>query len=357
MLSGDVALGAEPESPSGIRAIRRLTRAVPGWLVGIVAVLVGIGLVAVGTVALDHSAGWSRWVLSLAGIALSMRGLDLIGKAIRGPKFKLGFWLAAGWILVMVVLAVFAGLLPFESPYALPLNGHAFLRPNLFSGHPLGTDQFGRDELSRAIYSARISLVIGVGCTAVGMIVGSTIGIWAGYFRGKVDAVVRVFTDTLLAFPPLIFLLVLVTAMKPGFFTEFVALSVLSIPTFVRLSRANTYSIREREFVLAARSVGASNFRIMTREIVPNVVESLLSYATVIVAALIVAEASLSFLGLGIQPPSPSWGNMISQADIVIQQSPQGVVIPAIFLFLTVVSFNRLGEAGRARRETRESVL
>jgi peptide/nickel transport system permease protein len=125
----------------------------------------------------------------------------------------------------------------------------------------------------------------------------------------------------------------------------------------VRLSRANTYSIREREFVLAARSVGARNRRIMVREIVPNVVESLLSYATVIVAALIVAEASLSFLGLGIQPPSPSWGNMISQADIVIQQSPQGVVIPAIFLFLTVVSFNRLGEAGRARRETRQSVL
>jgi peptide/nickel transport system permease protein len=353
MLGGDLVgtLDAVPVEPAQLHGDRST------WLVGVGGIAVGIGMILAGTIALDHATAWPRWLLGVAGAGAVLKASDVLGKGLISPSFHTGYWASVVWVGGILIVALIANVLPLESPTALPLNGHPYVRPDLFSGHPLGTDQFGRDELSRALYAARVSLLIGVGCTVVGGVVGSTIGIGAGYFRGRLDAMVRVGTDTLLAFPPLIFLVVLVAAMRPSLSTEFVALSVLTVPTFVRLSRANAYSLREREYVLAARAIGARNRRVILHEVVPNILEPLLSYATVIVAALIVAEASLSFLGLGIQPPNPSWGNMIAQADNNIQQTPHGVVVPAAFLFLTVLAFNRLGEAGRRRRESRESVL
>lgn len=357
MLGGDLASPLDlAEGRTGIQPARLRGR--PGQLImGLGGIALGVVLVVIGTTVLHDATAWPRWLLGLAGAGATLKGIDILGKALISPRFQAGQWAALVWVGGIFIVALIASLLPLESPTALPLNGHPYLRPELFSSHPLGTDQFGRDELSRALFAARVSLLIGIGCTAVGGIVGSTIGVCAGYFRGRLDALVRVVTDTLLAFPPLIFLVVLVAAMRPGLATEFVALSVLTVPTFIRLSRANTYSLREREYVLAARSIGARNRRVILKELVPNVMEPLLAYSTVIVAALIVAEASLSFLGLGIQPPDPSWGNMIAQADNSIQQAPHAVVVPAAFLFITVLAFNRLGEAGRRRREARESVL
>lgn len=326
-------------------------------VVGAVLVVVGAVLVWVATMVLDQEGGLSRWICGLVGVACVFRGLDIAAKARFGARFQTGLYLAGIWIALVVAVALLAPLLPLQHPGYLPLSTPSYLRPDLFHAYPLGTDGNGRDVLSRLVYGARVSLLIGVGSTVIGMSVGMFLGVLAAYYGGVTDAVVRIVADTVLAFPPLVFLLALVAVLRPSLTTLFVAFSVLTIPTLIRLSRATALRLAEREFVVAARGLGAKGRRIMGRELVPGVFRVLAPYAMVIVASLIVAEASLSFLGLGIQAPAPSWGNMIAGADDVLQQDPQGVVIPAIALFLTVVSFNRLGEGARRRADTRGSVL
>ena len=330
---------------------------VHGWWLGAVEVLAGAALVLVATMVLDHATGLPRWILGLAGGALAARGADTLGKKVFGPRFRAGLWFSVLWLTVLILLALFANLLPLQGPKALPLRSKSYVRPDLFSSHPLGTDGFGRDYLARLIYGSRISLIIGLGCVAVGGLIGTTVGICAGYYRARIEKVVDVLTDALLAFPPLVFLLALVAVLRPSLLTEFVALGALTVPTFIRLAKANTYVYAQREFVLAARALGTKNKRIIWREIVPNVLAPLFSYAMAIVAALMIAEASLSFLGLGIKPPEPSWGNMIADSQTVLQRDPHAVLLPAIFLFLTVLSFSRLGEVGRTRGERRQTAL
>ena len=157
------------------------------------------------------------------------------------------------------------------------------------------------------IYGGRVSLILGVGCVAAGGTIGTGIGLLAGYFRGRGERVLDIVVDVILAFPPLVFLLALVAVLRPSVLTEFIALSALTLPTFARLSKANTLTSTSREYVLAARAIGRRDLRILWGDVVPNVVPPLMSYAMAIVAALMVAEASLSFLGLGVQPPQPSW--------------------------------------------------
>jgi peptide/nickel transport system permease protein len=207
------------------------------------------------------------------------------------------------------------------------------------------------------LYGARVSLVVGLGSTAVALLIGTPIGMAAGYFRGRVDGGISVLTDAFLAFPPLVFLLALVTVLEPSLSTIFVAFALLGIPTVVRLARANSLSLTEREFVIAARSLGARPRRVLFREILPNLAVPLLSFSMVIVAALILGEASLSFLGLGIKAPQPSWGNMIAESQTVLTDHPHAILVPAFTLFLTVVAFNRLGEAARMRWDTRTSAM
>jgi peptide/nickel transport system permease protein len=199
--------------------------------------------------------------------------------------------------------------------------------------------------------------MVGFGGAASGLAIGTVIGILAGYYRGKAESLINLMTDSLLAFPPLVFLLALVSVLNPSVETILIAFSVLTVGTIIRLARANTYRFAQREFVVAAKGLGATDRRIMFREILPNVAKPLLSFSMVIVAFLIIAEAGLSFLGLGIQPPNPSWGNMIAESQTVLQHDPHSMLIPATVLFLTVFAFNRLGEAAGARRESRQSVI
>jgi len=326
-------------------------------IVGILAVLAGVGLICIGTIVLDTVTAWPRWISVLVGIGMVYRGLEVCLRALFRRKVPLGAWLSAIWLIGLLVLAVFAPILGFEKPNYLPLTVHIYQRADLFSSHPLGTDGFGRGDLSRAIYGARVSLLLGFGCTAVGLIVGSTLGIVAGYYRGRIGRLISIANDTLLAFPPLVFLLALVAALRPSVGTLFVALSLLTIPTIVRLARSSTMNLAGRDFVLAAKVSGAGDARIMAREILPNILWSLLSYGMVLVAIIIIAEASLSFLGLGIKVPYPTWGNMIAANQTVFQTEPTTVVVPAVFLFLTVFACNRLGEEGRKRSEVREVVM
>jgi peptide/nickel transport system permease protein len=213
--------------------------------------------------------------------------------------------------------------------------------------------------MARVIYGARSSLVVSIGAVAIGMVAGGAIGILAGYFRRVADAVVGVATNSLLAVPPLILLIALGTVLEPNLRNIALALSLLALPGMIRMARAGTLTFAQREFVLAARALGTPRWRIMTRELLPNVALPLVSYGMVMVSVLIVAEASLSFLGLGVQAPAPSWGNMIAEGrqNDAFAEHPHIVLVPGLTLFITVYAFNLIGERARQRWDPRQAKL
>jgi peptide/nickel transport system permease protein len=253
------------------------------------------------------------------------------------------FYLSAGWLTLIILLAVFAGALPIAA-YSEPIAGGR-LGPSFSSlDLLLGTDTLGRSVLSRLIFGAQVSLVVGAVAATTGLVIGALFGLLSGYFRGKVDGVTALLVDAMLAFPPLILLLALASVLTPSVRTLLIGLSLLSVPAFVRLARGATISVSSREFVRAAVNIGATNRRIITRELLPNIVGPMVAYLPVVMAAMIVAEGSLSFLGLGIPPPQPSWGGMISDGKDALARAPHMVVMPAVAVFFTVFSLNQLGD-------------
>ncbi|MEZ5152704.1 ABC transporter permease [Rhodococcus zopfii] len=257
-------------------------------------------------------------------------------------------YLSIVWLIVLIAAAVFADLLPLAS-YATPV-GKPRMTPQLGSlDLLLGTDTLGRSMLSRIVYGARVSLVIGAVAGLIGFVVGSLIGLIAGYFGKRLDSVVTLLTDAMLAFPPLILLLALASILTPSVQTMLLGLTLMVVPSFVRLSRANAMAWTSREFVRAARNMGAGNGRIVFKEILPNVIAPLAAYLPIVMAALIVAEGSLSFLGLGIPPPQPSWGGMISDGKDAIATYPHLVFVPALTIFFTVFALNQVGDHLRTK--------
>jgi peptide/nickel transport system permease protein len=267
--------------------------------------------------------------------------------AVRKPRSIL-VYLSYTWLAAVIAMAALAGLLPlapFDTPIGTPRQPPQFGSLDLL----LGTDRLGRSLLSRCIWGAQVSLVVGAVAGLVGAGVGTALGMVAGYFGKRVDTAVRLLTDAMLAFPPLILLLALSSILTPSVPTLLVGLAVLVVPTFVRLARANTLSWASREFVAAARNMGAGRGRILVREILPNLLPSLGAYLPIVMAALIVAEGSLSFLGMGIPPPQPSWGGMISDGKDAIGEFPHMVFVPSMFIFLTVFALNQVGDHLRLR--------
>jgi peptide/nickel transport system permease protein len=319
----------------------------------------GLLLLYLGLAVLTDADGTVRAGLVAIGLVAGYLGLDGLLKSIFGRTFDTGLWLAVVWMAVVVLAALFADLLPLAEARrtALTLGTSSRLRPDLFSGHPLGTDKQGLDVLGGVIYGARVSLQVGLLAVAIGTVVGGLIGVTSGYFKGRLDLVVGILTDSLLAFPPLILLLAVVSVVSASVLNISLALALLSIPTYTRLARANTLAFAQREFVLAARSMGAKHWRIIAYELVPNVVRPLLSYSFIIIAVLIVAEASLSFLGVGIQRPTPTWGNMIAAGQDELQRTPHLVFAPGIVMFLTVFALNRLGDKARALWDPRQGAI
>lgn len=252
------------------------------------------------------------------------------------------------WLLVLLAAAVLVGLLPLAG-YSEPV-GTSSLRPSLGSlDLLLGTDSYGRSILSRCIHGAQVSLLVGTVAALAGLVIGTTLGLLGGYLGRKVDWVITLLTDAMLAFPPLILLLALAAVLTPSVTTITIGLTLVTIPTFVRLARAQTISWASREFVRAARNMGARNGRILAKEILPNVLPALGAFFPTVVAALIVAEGSLSFLGLGIPSPRPSWGGMINDGRTSIESDPHLVFIPAAVIFLTVFALNQVGDHLRMR--------
>lgn len=256
-------------------------------------------------------------------------------------------WLSIGWIGLVVLLALLARVLPiadFGAPIGFPRSGPA-ADPDLW----LGADVQGRSVLSRLVNGAQVSLLVGAVAGTVATAVGTVLGLLAGYFRGVVDTVIMFVTDALLAFPPLVLLLAISSILRPSLGTLLLGLTTLVIPTFVRLARANTLNWASRDFVLAARNMGAGRLRIAFREILPNLVPPILAYLPTVVAALIVAEGSLSFLGLGLPSPTPSWGSMIADGKDFLRTDPDLVLLPSGVIFLTIFALNQVGDHARSR--------
>lgn len=335
-------------------------------LVGAAMTIAGIVVMWLGLVPLGDQDGIIKVPVCLAGLALILSGIHWACTGIWGARFETGFWLSLIWVIALSLAAAFADFLPLAEhvnttkTIAEPGN----LRPDLFSEHPLGTNNFSLDLLAQSIYGARVSLLTSILAVAVSMTIGGLIGLFAGYFRGWTDTTIGVFADSLLAFPPLILLVALAavfgqpTSVPDAIGKAGVALAVVGIPTAIRLARANTLVFAQREFVLASRAMGAKNSRIVMRELMPNVAIPIVSYAFIIIAVLIIAEGSLSFLGLGLQQPQPTWGNMIAEADLTtLRDDPHIALVPGAFMFITVYAFNRIGERARSSWDAREAKL
>lgn len=260
----------------------------------------------------------------------------------RRRSFPVFAALAFGWVGLLCLLALTVQWLPIAEPQASVAEPR--LAPFTDWAHPLGADAQGRDELSRLLYGARSSIGISFLAMAIGLVAGTAVGVLAGYLRGKFDAVVGIFTDAGLAFPGLVLIVGVAAVMGPGTQTLIVGLGAVSFPVFVRVARANTLRFSAREFVHAAHLTGARTIRIIVRELLPNVIPPVLAYAIILMATLITAEASLSFLGLGLQPPTPSWGNMIAEGQYELARYPHLVFVPATVLALTVFSLNVIGD-------------
>lgn len=313
---------------------------------------IGVGAVVTGCL-LTEGSMVTRAVLVILGAVGVFRSYRSIASAVKGPAWPATYWLALGWLVLVVGSSLLSGLLPLAEAgdASKTLDVPALQRPDLLSGHPLGTNAYGLDLLARLVEGARVSLLISIGGVLLGIAVGGAIGLLAGYVRGPFDSLVRVVSDTVLAFPPLIFLLAIATVAPRTALTFVVAFGFLLVPLNIRLARGNTLSLLHREFVLTAESLGASPARIMLRELLPNVVLPSLSYGLVLIPLMIVTEAALSFLGLGIPPPRPSWGNMIAEGRAGASvANPHLVLVPGVVLVLTVLALNVIAERVRHGR-------
>lgn len=285
---------------------------------------------------------------------------DVQAKAVEGarrlPRHRLGpgFWIPVMWTLLVALLAATAGLLPLRDPIESDFASVSTW-PN--AEFWFGTDQLGRDIFSRAIYGARVSLLVGTFAPALGLSIGIFLGMAAGYFRGRIEAVIVSAMDAILAFPGILVALAVAAYVGANTIILISLLGFLSVPAFMRVARANTLVFAQREFVLAARAMGASHWRVLALEILPNVVIPMLIYALLIVSRVIVIEGVLSFLGLSVPPPQPTWGNMIADGQADLASDPYICFIPSLLMFLTVLSINLIGERLRARTDVRGSAL
>ena len=285
---------------------------------------------------------------------------EVVGRKVRKP-LEIGFFLSVGWVVLVTFLAAFAAVLPFiKDPNKI--NDAFKAAPS--TEYWFGTDNIGRDIFSRVVYGGRMSLLIAVTATVVGLALGGLFGMMAGYYGRRTDRVISAGTDVLLAFPALVLILALVGVLgeRPWFADKrawlvITSLAILSIAPLTRIVRASTMVYSHREFVMAARSLGARNRRIMVREVLPNVVPSMVSFALTGLALLIIAEGALAFLGQSVKVPTPTWGLMINEGRQNLEDAPWISLMPAAVMFLTILAFNLIGDVLSKRFDIKESLL
>jgi glutathione transport system permease protein len=250
----------------------------------------------------------------------------------------------AAILLAIIIAAVAAPVLAPGDPIAQDYD-HLMEGPSL--AHPFGTDNFGRDILSRVIYGAQISLRLGLLGTIVGVAVGALIGMIAGFYGGWVDSLSMRLLDIQLAFPGLLLAIVIITVLGVGELNVIIAIGVFSIPVFARVLRGSIISLREQDFIQAARAVGVSDSRLMTVHLLPNALAPVVVLTTLRLGTAILTAASLGFLGLGVRPPSPEWGTMLSEGRTYMQLAPHIAIFPGLAILITVIALNLLGDGLR----------
>ncbi len=250
-------------------------------------------------------------------------------------------------LIVVALMTLLALAAPWIAPFDPLATSWALVRKAPSGAHWFGTDEVGRDLLSRVIWGGRASLAAGVISVSIAVGVGVPLGMLAGYVGGVLDAAISRLTDAMLAIPFLILAIALAAFLGPSLGNAMIAIGVTATPIFVRLSRGQVLAVRAEEYVEAARAVGNPPARILLRHILPNILPPVIVQSTLAIAAAIIAEASLSFLGLGQQPPSPSWGSMLNTAQRFLTQAPWMAVFPGLAIFVTVLAFNLLGDGLR----------
>lgn len=275
----------------------------------------------------------------LSGSSRALRR-GVLRRLLRHPSGSLGLVLS----LLFLVLAVIG---PWITPYDANRQDYRVLNEGISAAHWLGTDHFGRDTLSRILAGARTSIGIGLAATVLGAVVGGLWGLWSGYAGRWIDALSMRLVDVLLAFPGLLLAIGLIAITGPGVGPVIVASAIFGIPVFARLVRGSTLAVKERVFVEAARGLGASDLRIMLRHLLPAVIAPIVVYATLRVGVTMLVAAGLSFLGLGVQPPTAEWGSMLAQAQLYLRLDPIMAFAPGIAITLAVLGFNLLGDGLR----------
>jgi len=247
-------------------------------------------------------------------------------------------------LLIIVIAALLAEIVSPYDPNAQDLRSRL---QGPTAEHWLGTDQFGRDVLSRMIYGGRISLQVGFVSVGIALIIGGGMGLVGGYYSGRIDTVLMAFVDVLLALPAFLLALAIIAALGPGLINVMIAVGIANIPAFARITRSSVITVREQDFVAAARAAGAKDGRVMIRHIIPNALSPVIVQVTLSLAGAILSAAGLSFLGLGAQPPTPEWGSMLSSARPFIREAHWAVTFPGLAIVITVLSLNFVGDGLR----------
>jgi peptide/nickel transport system permease protein len=282
--------------------------------------------------------------------------LELVGAAAEPQRRRSTGSLAIvvpAAIIVAMLVACFLGPILFSLPK--PVGGDILDSnlPMFSAGHVFGTDQVGNDELSRLLHGGRASLEIAIAVNLIGLVVGGSLGALAAYWGGRIDPIIMRVLDVLIAFPSLVLALAIAQSLGPSKVNTIFALAFFSVAAFARIARAATLQLREQTFMSAARLCGTPAWRTLLRHIAPNILPGLVTFALLGMGIIIILEGALSFLGLGVPAPDPSWGNMIATGQQTLSATPRYVLLPSAFLFVTVLAFNLLGDALRSHWSVR----
>ena len=290
--------------------------------------------------------------IAFADIPAAPRELSPGERALRRLVRRRGAMVGLAFVVFFVALALFA---PWIAPHDPLATSWGAVRKAPSAAHWFGTDEIGRDVLSRVIWGARASLLAGLVSVGISLVIGVPVGVIAGYVGGWIDMLISRITDAMLACPFLVLAIALAAFLGPSLTNAMIAIGIAATPAFVRLARAQVLAVKVEDYIEAARAVGNSDWRIALRHVFPNIVAPVIVQATLAIAAAVIAEASLSFLGLGQQPPSPSWGSMLNTAKNYVENAPWMAVWPGASIFLLVLSFNLLGDGLRDALDPRHT--